>query len=100
MKHHMDTKMHDVVQALREGWYGNGEAYANDHPLRTLPVDCMKLVEKTLDIAGTKFVRLYPAILGSMGDLEIDTEYVDEDCTIPIDTLVVNMSNGVAEAEI
>ena len=100
LKHHMDTMMHDVVQELHEGWHDNGETYNHDHPLRKLPVDCMKLVETSLAIAGTKFFRLCPGISGTMGELKIDSEYIDEESNIPIDTLVNNMSIGAAEVEL
>ena len=57
-------------------------------------------METSLAIAGTKFVRLCPGISVIIGDLKIDPDYVDEDCSIPIDTLVVNMSIGAAEVEL
>ena len=61
--------MRDVVEGLREGWYGNGDKYEDTHPLFKRPVDCLKLWNKSLEIATTKFVKLCDGISGVMGDL-------------------------------
>ena len=99
LKNHKDTKMWEVVLELLEGRNGNGETYEVNHPLHKLTVDCGKQLKSSLEITGTKFVQLCPEISGSMGSLDIDDEYVDEECSIPIDTLVVHMTNGATAAE-
>ena len=92
--HKRDTKMRDVVESLREGWYGNGDKYKDTHPLFKRPVDCSKLWDTSLEIATTKFVALCDGISGVMGDLVVDEDYVDEEVSLPIDTLVCHMTRG------
>ena len=37
---------------------------------------------------------LCDGILGVMGDLDVDEDYVNEEVSIPIDTLVCHMTRG------
>ena len=94
LKHKHETTMRDVVESLREGWYGNGDEYEDTHPLFKRPVDCLKLWQKSLEIATTKFVKLCDGISGVMGDLDVDRDFVDKEVSIPIDTLVCHVSRG------
>ena len=89
--------MKDVVKNLREGWYGNGDDYPVGHPLRKQPVDCRKLWQKCLDIAGTKFVTLCEGITGKIGSLVETEDFTNEPVDIPIDTLVIDMTREDSE---
>ena len=89
--------MKDVVKNLREGWYGNGDDYPVGHPLRKQPVDCRKLWQKCLDIAGTKFVTLCEDITGKIGSLVDAEEFTNEPVDILIDTLVIDMTREDSE---
>ena len=84
--------MRQVIKHLREGWYGNGNLYSEDHPLNKKPVDCRKLWKTCLDIAGTKFVSLCDGISGKMGELVETIDFTNEPVSIPIDTLVVDLT--------
>ena len=72
----------------------NGDIYSHDHPLKKRAVDCCKLWRTCLRIAGTKFVSLCEGISGDKGSLGVDEAYVDEDVSLPIDTLVVDLTRG------
>ena len=58
-------------------------------------VNCGKLWRKCLDFAGTKYVGLCNGISGKMGELIIDDSIVDESVTLPIDTLIIDMTTEV-----
>ena len=92
MHYQHDQTMRNVVLYLREGWYGNGDTYALDSDKHKRPVNCAKLWAKCLGIAGTKFVQLCEGISGAIGSLEVDPDFRYESVTLPIDTLVVDLS--------
>ena len=94
-RHNNETTMKDVVKHLREGWYGNFNEFANDDPRRKKPVNCRKLWSKCLDFAGTKYVGLCEGITGRMGELIIDHSIEDESVTLPIDTMIIDMTTEV-----
>ena len=81
--------MKDVVEYLRESWYGNGNENPDDHPSKKKPVDYQKLRSKFLKYAETKYVGLCTRISGEMGELDIDQNWNDEKVTLPIDTLAL-----------
>ena len=89
-------KMRDVVELLREGWYGTKRNQPDDgrekRPPKE-PCDCRKLWKKALRLATTKFVPICHGISGPIGGLTIDPNYVPEEHTLPIDTLVLNLTN-------
>ena len=93
MHHRYGMTMREVVKALREGWYGNGNAYPANHPLSKRAVDCSGLWRTALHCAGTIYVPICDGISGEIGDLVIDDSHTDELCDIPIDTLVLDMTN-------
>ena len=97
LKYHNGFKMKEVVRYLRDGWYGNGEEFLAGHPYRKRPVDCRKLWKTCVNVAGTKFVPLYGGILGMIGDLVVDETWVDEEVTLPIDTMVVDLTSALEE---
>ena len=84
--------MKDCVKYLKEGWYGNGDKFPDNHAYRKQPVNCQKLWDKCLHFAGTKYMDMCSGISGMMGQLEIDPNWQDESVSIPIDTLVVNLT--------
>ena len=101
LNHRTDMKMKDVVQFLREGWYGNGDKYAAGHPLRKHEVNCRGLWLHCLSDASKKIVPLCGGIDGRIGELNVDESYKDGEVSIPIDTLVVDLTrNGLEVDEI
>ena len=86
--------MRESVESLQEGWYDNGDKYEDTYPLFKWPVDCSKLWKISLKIVTTKFVLLCDGVSGVMGDFDVDEDYVDEEVSIPIDTLVCHMTSG------
>ena len=96
-KFETNQTMRNVVKYLREGWYGNGDAYAPDHPYHKSPVDCRKLWATCKKIAWTKFVPLCDGISGIIGDLKIDDTFKYESVMLPIDTLVVDLTKHVED---
>lgn len=101
LNHYYDMKMRDVVHYLREGWYGNAEKHPPGHPLRKQKVDCRKLWMHCLKDASTKFVPLCGGLEGCVGSLNVDETYKDGEVIIPIDTLVVDLTqNGLEVNEV
>jgi hypothetical protein len=84
--------MKETVSHVREGWHGNGETYPVEHLYRKAPVDCGKLFQACVTAAGTKFIPLCEGISGTIGNLEIDPTYQEEEIDIPIDALVVDLA--------
>ena len=89
-----------MVKYLREGWYGNGDAHALDHPYHKSPVDCHKLWATCKKIAWTKFVPLCEGIEGIIGDLKIDDAFEYESVMLPIDMPVVDLTKDVKKMKI
>jgi len=85
--------MKDIVKYLREGWYGNGNQFIDGHPYQKKLVNCQKLWNTCLKFARTKYIPLCHGISGTVEDLVIDENYIDEEVDVPIDTLVLNMAN-------
>lgn len=100
LKFQNDFKMRDIVKYLREGWYGNGNQFIDGHPYQKKPVDCRKLWNTCLKFARTKFIPLCDGISGTVEDLVIDENYVDEEVDVPIDTLVLNLANEDVDDEL
>ena len=78
-----------MVNYLQEGWYGNGDTCATDHPYHKSPVDCRKLWGACKKLAWTKFVPLCEGISGIIGNLKIDDTFEYESFMLPIDALVI-----------
>ena len=97
MQYDKNQSMKKVVQYLREGWYGNGDAYVVGHPLRKRPVSCKKLWVTCLKMAGTNFVSICDGIEGQIGTLVIDDTFRYESVMLPLDTLVVDLKKDVEE---
>ena len=52
-----------------------------------------------LKIAGTKYVGLCDGILGKIGSLNVDENYLEEEVDLPIDTLVTDLTNEDNEVD-
>ena len=101
LNHSTDMKMKSVVEYLREGWYGNGDKYAVGHLLRKQEVNCCGLWLYCPNDASKKIVPLCGGVEGQIGELIVDKTYKDGEVSIPIDTLVVDLTrNGVEMDEI
>ena len=99
LQHHYGMKMRDVVQSLREGWYGNGNTYPVNHPLAKRLVDCRGLWRTCLNFAGTIYVKICDGITGEIGSLVVDETHTNELCDIPIDTLVLDFNRDGLEGD-
>ena len=75
----------ETVSQLREGWCGNGDTYPVRHYLQKEPVDCGKLFQQAHEAARTKFISMCGGISGTIGALDVDPDYQDEEVDIPID---------------
>ena len=53
-----------------------------------------------MKFARTKFIPLCDGISGTVEDLVIDENYVDEEVDVPIDTLVLNLANEDVDDEL
>ena len=93
-----DTIMKDVVERLRQAWYGDN-TFPPTHPLHKRPIDCRKLWRTCLDIAGTKFVSLCEGISGKIGSIVETEDFTNESVDFPIDTLIVDLTRDVGEDE-
>ena len=91
--------MRETVRDLREGWYGTGTRYPEGDLRFKKPVDCSKLWKKSLSCATTKFIPLCTGISGTIYDLTVDSTYVPEPVRVPIDTLVVDLTNEDDESD-
>jgi hypothetical protein len=84
--------MKETVSHVREGWYGNGDTYPVGDLYRKAPVDCGKLFQVCVTAAVTKFIPLCEGISGTIGNLKIDPTYLEEEIDIPIDALVLDLT--------
>jgi hypothetical protein len=90
--HTNDRTMRDTIRQLRQGWYGNGDEFEEDHKSYHAPVRCHALWETCLRIAAAKFVPLVDGLEGEIGSLTCDAEYERPVVQLPIDTLVIDLS--------
>ena len=81
-----DTTMKDVVQRLRDGWYGNTNGFQEDNDEYCHPIDCNKLVMDKV------FVPLCTGLSGSIGNLTVDPTHEGDTTCIPIDTYIVDLT--------
>ena len=89
-----DQKMSETIRLLCEGWYGTGKTYQAYDIRHKEEIDCSKLWAKSLGFATTKFVPICQGISGTMGELQVDENYVAEPHDLPIDTLVLDFANN------
>ena len=92
LNHRYDMTMRDVVRYLREGWYGNGNAYPPNHPLSKRAVDCLGLWRTCMKFTATIYVPICDGITGEMGSLEINDVHTYELCDMSIDTFVLDLT--------
>ena len=90
--------MKDTVQLLRDGWYGTFNRFGASDSKRKTPVDCRKLVARSIDMANKKFVPRCEGISGLIGSLEISEIEQDDQVVFPIDALVVDLTKEDTEA--
>lgn len=90
-----NTKMKDVVNRLRDGWYGNENRLDPQENEFTAGVTCQKLVNKCIESADKEYIALAPAVEGEIGALQVDETHQRDTTGIPIDTLVVDMSKDI-----
>ena len=55
-------------------------------------MNCRELWRNSLQLALTIFVNLCRGIQGAVGSLTVDTNHLEEEMVLPIDTLVVNLT--------
>jgi hypothetical protein len=88
-------KMKQTVSRLRDGWYGNSDRFQEGDDEFHAVTDCKKLVQHAIGCADATFIPLSDGISGTIGALTIDTNYERDTTGIPIDTLVVDLTNQV-----
>jgi hypothetical protein len=111
--YHNNITMKEVVQHVREGWYGtiegnnnnNNENNENNNPNILQPpaeatkkaVDCRKLFEESIKKANSIFVPLCDGISGTIGALTIDDNHIPNRQGMPIDMVVMDVTRDLAE---
>lgn len=98
--------MKEVVQHLREGWYGNlTQMEREDLPqhkydsLIKKPADCSALFRHAIDCANKRFVPMCAGISGEIGSLVIDKNHIANKEGLPIDMFVLDITDGVELCE-
>ena len=86
-------KMKDTVRRLRDGWYGNNERFHEGDDEFHAVTDCKKLVTHSIGCADSTYIPLCDGISGAIGALTLDDKYERDTTGIPIDTLVVDLTN-------
>ena len=86
--------MSETIRLLCEGWYGTGNTYPEGDIRHKGEIDCFKLWNKSLGFATTKFVPICRGVSGTIGELQVDENYVAEPHDLPIDTLVLDFANS------
>ena len=86
--------MSETIRLLCEGWYGTGNTYPEGDIRHKGEIDCFKLWNKSLGFATTKFVPICQGVSGTIGELQVDENYVAEPHDLPIDTLVLDFANS------
>ena len=93
--------MRDVVDLLREGWYGSKHVSPGKEHMYKKPVNCQKLWQRTLKSTNKIFVKICHSLEGTVGSLIIDGNYTPEEFTLPIDTLVIGLTrDNIQEEEV
>ena len=59
---------------------------------RKVPVDCGKLVAKSIEMANTKFIPRVEGLSGTIGNLLVTETSEDEPVVFPIDALVLDLT--------
>jgi len=96
-------KMKQCIADLREGWYGNRHLFPDDATEDSVlagnirrrfkkPVDCSKLIAKSIHFANTKFIPLCAGIAGTIGALEVDPDHEKNTTGLPIDLFVIDLT--------
>ena len=93
------NKMRDVVDLLREGWYGSKHVDPGMEHMRKEPVKIANIWRRCLQYANEISVKICQGIEGTVGALKIDESYEAEDIKLPIDTLVVDLTNDSSEED-
>lgn len=102
--------MKEVVQHLREGWYGNLKQMEElekqeDLPQKKYdslvkrPADCSALFRHAIDCVNKRFVPMCAGISGEIGSLVIDKTHVANKVGLPIDMFVLDITDGVELCE-
>jgi len=90
-----DTKMRDVVRHVRDGWCGNDDRREELDPEHTKGTSCEGLVKKANRAANEMFMPTCPGITGTIGDLEVDETHERDTSEMPIDELVVDITEDL-----
>jgi hypothetical protein len=88
-----------MVRHLCNGWYGNVNMFQEGDDKFHAVTDCKKLIQHAIGCAYATFIPLLDGISGMIGALTIDANYKRDTTSIPIDTLMVNLTNQVDDDE-
>ena len=114
--HYGGRTMKETVKHLRYGWYGNKHLFdvpidtpTNMYPPFVMegrskirfrnPVNCESLVKTALKYANGKFMALADGISGTIDDLVIDEGYESNAKDVPVDLLLIDLSEGENASE-
>ena len=90
-----NTKMRDVVRRIRDGWCKNDDHRAELDPEHAKGTSCEGLVKKADRAANEMFMPMCPGITGTIGDLEVDETCERDTSEMPIDELVVDITEDL-----
>ena len=82
---------------LCKGWYGTKTVVPGKEYLAKKEVDCAKLWARCLVSAPETFVKICQGIEGNVRALTIDKNYTPEEVELPIDTLIVDLTQEEEE---
>jgi hypothetical protein len=100
VNHFVDgTKMKEMVSRLLDGWYGNPDQFEAGDNESHAATACGKLVQHAVKCADSTFIPLCDGLSGTIGELTIDGNHERDTTGIPIDTLVVDMTNQVDDGD-
>jgi hypothetical protein len=104
------TKLREVVNTLREGWYGNHHLFQrledevdpisgllkiNDRVIsRKDTIDCGRLFRHTIDEINRRFIVNCQGVDGVLGELIVDENYEGTLAGLPADMVMLDITNN------
>jgi hypothetical protein len=80
--------MSEVVELLREGWYGAKAKEGEDNEFKKKACRVDHLFNKAIHMANTKFIKMCDGLDGAIGALEIKDNHQANYKELPIDMLI------------
>jgi hypothetical protein len=86
--HKFGREMSEVVELLREGWYGAKAKEGENKELKKKARRVDQLFNKAIHMANTKFIKMCDGLDGTVGALEIKDNHQANYKDLPIDMLL------------